>query len=97
MTKGVEFRITEINVADSLSIGHGNIGVRASGLIIERAKTDSHIVCDISDPVCCVCVLVYICVHEYCECVMYVLKGLPQKFRVQQSSCSFWSKIKARL
>ena len=63
MTKGVELRITERDVADSLSIGDGNIGVRASGLIIERSKTDSHIVCDISDLVYCVSVLVYVCVQ----------------------------------
>ena len=35
MTKGVELCITESDVADSLSIGRGNIGVRASGFIIE--------------------------------------------------------------
>ena len=58
MTKGVELLITERDVADSLSIGHGNIGVRTSGFIVERSKTDSHIVCDISDPVCCVSVCV---------------------------------------
>ena len=60
MTKGVELRITESDVADSLSIGHGNKGVRASGFIVERSKTDSHIICNISDPVCCVCVCVSI-------------------------------------
>ena len=59
MTKGVELRITESDVADSLSIGHGNKGVRASGFIVERSKTDSHIVCDTFNLVCCVCVLVY--------------------------------------
>ena len=61
MTKGVELRITESDVADSLSIGRRNIGVRASGFIVERSKTNSHIICNISDPVCCVCVLVHVC------------------------------------
>ena len=61
MTKGVELRITERDVADSLSIGRGNIGVRASGFIVERSKTDSHIVCDTFNLVCCVCVLVHVC------------------------------------
>ena len=53
MTKGVELRSTEIDVASSLSIGRGNKGVRVSGFIVERSKTDSNVICHTSDPVRC--------------------------------------------
>ena len=52
MTKGKE-RLLPTDRAVSLSIGHGNIGVRASGFIIERSKTDSNVVRYTSDPARC--------------------------------------------
>ena len=61
------------------SLGHWKVGIGTSDFVVERSKTDSNIVCHISDLVCYVsrnlCVVVCVCVDVHVQIKKQVLFG----------------------
>ena len=71
MAKGVNL-LTYANRAHNTNRWHGNISVGAGRLVVEGPKTNPNVVCDATDPVCCVCACECLCECVFvcaCECV----------------------------